>query len=662
MITRKALSVLSCASLTLAQVTVYGQLPLGQMQTQSTTAELPMTTVRAAYNNTLLQVPEIPAEGITNDFTLQLTRDASAVPGISIPHVGSAFYGFSIEMSVINQVLGRNSSFLNVPFLNLLANLEERAGSVVVRLGGNTQEYATYVEQDDPRLGPGLSYGKTESTSTGTTLTPAVLYTIEMIYSCGNISEKLNVDWFLGIPFEDPVNWRLDIAELGQEILGDRLRALQAGNEPDFYERFNRRPPGYTPQMYHDEVGNLIEVIATNDRIPRKNILLGPSTSGQVWQAEDVFETGFLEEFQDHLYGITVEHYPHDNCVAMYGGNPNNLRDPQAMLPYYLNHQNVIELVAPYYNTGNLAIGAGKPLMMFETNTASCGGFPGISNSYVAAIWGLDYGFQMAYANFTHAMLHVGGQNVFYNPFTAPPTEYAAFNQWTLGPIFYSALIMAEAFGKSDTARVVDLFANSGSVSTPAYAIYENDQVNKVALFNYLSDPTGAHDINVALTVDGGVPSSVRVKYLLAETVTSRDNITWAGQTFGNQFEVDGRLRGELNVTEVPCDQGENVCRVRVPAPGFALVFFNGEDEAVRVAQASTTFATTVHLKSHNTATVDAAALATSNGHSGKQRAEKMGGTSLGFRKHGAASGRASLGKSGLLSAIALAAGAWLLV
>lgn len=33
-----------------------------------------------------------------------------------------------------------------MPWLNLMANLQERAGSVVVRLGGNTQEYAKMVD------------------------------------------------------------------------------------------------------------------------------------------------------------------------------------------------------------------------------------------------------------------------------------------------------------------------------------------------------------------------------------------------------------------------------------------------------------------------------------------------------------------------------------
>lgn len=33
-----------------------------------------------------------------------------------------------------------------MPFLNLLATVAERAGSVRIRVGGNTQEYATLVD------------------------------------------------------------------------------------------------------------------------------------------------------------------------------------------------------------------------------------------------------------------------------------------------------------------------------------------------------------------------------------------------------------------------------------------------------------------------------------------------------------------------------------
>jgi len=33
---------------------------------------------------------------------------------------------------------------------------------------------------------------------------------------------------------------------------------------------------------------------------------------------------------------------------------------------------------------------------MFETNTASCGGFPGLSDAFAAALWGVDYALTMA--------------------------------------------------------------------------------------------------------------------------------------------------------------------------------------------------------------------------------------------------------------------------
>ena len=41
---------------------------------------------------------------------------------------------------------------------------------------------------------------------------------------------------------------------------------------------------------------------------------------------------------------------------------------------------------------------------------------------------------------------------------------------------------------------------------------------------------TGANDLLVALTVTGGVPASVKVKYFLAESVASKRDMTWAGQ------------------------------------------------------------------------------------------------------------------------------------
>ena len=83
-----------------------------------------------------------------------------------------------------------------------------------------------------------------------------------------------------------------------------------------------------------------------------------------------------------------------------------------------MNHTAGQALIAPYLNSTAYAQTKGKKILMFETNTASCGGFVGISDSFGAALWGLDYAMQMAHSNFSGAYFHVGGQNVYYNPFT----------------------------------------------------------------------------------------------------------------------------------------------------------------------------------------------------------------------------------------------------
>ena len=72
---------------------------------------------------------------------------------------------------------------------------------------------------------------------------------------------------------------------------------------------------------------------------------------------------------------------------------------------------------------------------------------------------------------------------------------------------------MAEVLGSSNASQVLDLEANDGSDHTPAYAIYENGQPTRIALLNYITDPTGASDYTASISITGGqMPSQVSVK------------------------------------------------------------------------------------------------------------------------------------------------------
>lgn len=316
--------------------------------------------------------------------------------------------------------------------------------------------------------------------------------------------------------------------------------------------------------------------------------------------------------------------YPDNNCAANFNtGQP--ITQPSSVFPDYLTHTTrVVDLVAPYLNSTLLSQTYSKPFIMFETNSASCGGFAGVSDTYGAALWAADYGLQMAYGNFSNALLHFGGQNSFYNPFTSPPSNQSLYNQWTVGGVYYAAIILAEALGTSNTSRVIDLNANGGNEYTPAYAIYENGALNKVAVFNYVDDQTGGSSLSITLAVQGGngIGDSVKVKYLAAESVSTRDDITWAGQTMGNTFEVDGRFKGSLNISTIACTQG--TCTVPLPAPGFALIFIdttsNFNAQLLGIGQATQTYATTRRTNIHNTATIDWTQVSDSNGENGTFR------------------------------------------
>lgn len=156
----------------------------------------------------------------------------------------------------------------------------------------------------------------------------------------------------------------------------------------------------------------MINAINADSYISVKNNLVVPSVSG-TWSLQEVFDTGLISSYGSSLGYIAIEHYPTHNCYTQYGiGSP---VIPQDVFSNFLNHTSALALVAPYLNASAYAASVEKPLVMLETNTASCGGLPGLSDTFGAALWAVDFALQMGAIGFWGAMLHVGGQDAYYN-------------------------------------------------------------------------------------------------------------------------------------------------------------------------------------------------------------------------------------------------------
>lgn len=212
---------------------------------------------------------------------------------------------------------------------------------------------------------------------------------------------------------------------------------------------------------------------------------------------------------------------------------------------------------------------------------------------------------------------------------------------------------MAETLGPTNTAQVVDLQANAENIFTPAFAIYENGVPARVALFNFMTDPSGANTYTATIQITGGTLASVQVKYLSAPSVAEKTNVSWAGQGFGGPFESDGRLQGTEDVQTIQCTN--NVCSIPVPAPAYALVFLSDTafNEVNPAPSAVPTFSTTTGKPGAAAATVNPTVLATSNGQGGANGQIMLGSTS-----QSSTSGAGMLAVPWLSAVLAMAFGA----
>jgi hypothetical protein len=211
---------------------------------------------------------------------------------------------------------------------------------------------------------------------------------------------------------------------------------------------------------------------------------------------------------------------------------------------------------------------------MTEFSTAACGGYAGVSDTFGATLWGVDYSLQLATVGYSAAHLHTRERNITYNLYDYPGD---GIDGWTTLPMFYSYLPVLNALQSSNGSRVVDLnledSMNKIGGTDAAYGIYDasTSELYRLAFISF-ADGGG----NVQYTIpQGTLPNTglnITVRYLTAPSIREKWDITWGDKTWkGSQ---DGN---PLNATagqdlSLDCSAG---CTVNVPNPGLALVLVN---------------------------------------------------------------------------------------
>ena len=335
---------------------------------------------------------------------LSVSVDA-AHPGSPVP---ANFLGLSFELSSLPQ-LARYAN--RGDFVTMLRSL----GGGVLRFGGVTaDEQVAWTNR--PTARPAWALGTLEAGS---------LRQLGALAASSGWPVLLTI----GLGHFEPFAAASEAA-VAKAALGPSLEAIELGNEPDSYARHGLRPEPWTVIQYDEQVAAYRSAIeATAPGIA----LAGPDVSGS-----SAFEKwGPAEAVDQKPVLLTGHHYPL-GCNQVPAPSIERLLSPQI-------RQREIVSLRRYMTVAELSA---TPFRLDETNTVSCGGEPGISDTFASALWAVSYVTQamsmgLAGINLQGNPTNCGG----YTPVCAPTAEALANGALQAQPEWYGLLLAKALIG-----------------------------------------------------------------------------------------------------------------------------------------------------------------------------------------------------------------------
>jgi len=206
----------------------------------------------------------------------------------------------------------------------------------------------------------------------------------------------------------------------------------------------------------------------------------------------------------------------------------------------------------------------GLPLRVGETNSVSCHGKAGVSDSFASALWGLDVLFTLARAGLRGVNFHIydlARSPGRYNPIVSAATETAP-GTWayatSVRPLYYAMLLFSRAAG--DYFLPVTLSGTAANLK--AYAVGNGTSV-RVFVLN--KDNKAAGSVVIAPSRALGTAT---ITYLWAPALSSTTGTTLGGQV------VDRRTGAlpHLSTTTIKPDLDDHAYRVPVPVASVAMI------------------------------------------------------------------------------------------
>jgi hypothetical protein len=443
------------------------------------------------------------------------------------PAIAADFTGLSYESAQL-----AHPEFFSIENTELVGFLRRLGAQGVLRIGGNTSEYAFWSPHPNPQAGAAVP--ASVGPDTGHKAPPATFTTPAAIRNLRAFLDATGWRAIYGLNLgKGTLQAAQEEAVFVADKLGEKLVALQFGNEVDLFNRNGLRPRDYGFDQFAAEWQRFYD--AVHARVPGA-AFAGPDTANSVEWVEK-----FAARFGNRVILLTNHYYAE--------GPPTN----PAMTLERLLRPNP-KLAADISKIQKVMKDSHLPFRLAEANSCYQGGKPGVSNTFGAALWAGDLMFQLAAAGFSGINFHGGGYG-WYTPVAGTPK-----NGFIARPEFYGMLL----FAQTGVGRLVEATLDApGSVPLlTAYAVLSDSGAVKVAVFN---KNTKQH---FNLTIEPGQPAGeASLLRLIAPSVEDTTDVTLGAAPVG----ADGAWQAERTGRAVG-GGGKIVCRI--PAGSAALLSF----------------------------------------------------------------------------------------
>jgi hypothetical protein len=333
------------------------------------------------------------------------------------------------------------------------------------------------------------------------------------------------------------------------------LEALEIGNEPDVYATGRpfgslprTRPKGYSLRRYMRE---LKPFTASLRRLPGRPRLAAPSTCCGRWDSR----TAKLVRSQKGRLGLLSFHaYATNAC-------PNATDKDRLTLANLLSDATLRRAAARLAVIRAQAAKAHRRVRITETNSASCSGRAGITDTYAASLWMTDWLFLMAAQGFEGVNVHIGGN---YAPFVfGYQTDHFVGNA---APPYYGMLLFSRAIADHARLLVRSTLTAKARRNVPVHVWATADRSGHARIVVVNKDRSQSGDAVITVS-DGAGPATL--ERLTAPALDATGGVALGGLSIPNGT-TDGRLTGTA-VSESVTPSGHTY-RFAMPPASAALL------------------------------------------------------------------------------------------